>query len=312
MDLNLREINYVLSINAKGTITKAAQDLHVAQPSLTQALQKLENRLKTPLFYRSKNQMKLTYAGERFIEAGLKIIKISRDLENELQDVSNLDAGRIVLGITLYLSSYMFIKIKQIYREIHPNVEIKLIERNSSELENMVLSGEVDTAILPSVEKPVKGIEFIRIFKANILLMMPKQHWLNEHLYRKKGVDLPYIDIRLAAEEPFLLTMEGQRMREAAEEIFRRAKISPPIIFESRSIETIKRLSAAGIGLAFIPDYYKNFINTNEGETYCYIDDQYAPKWNVSIVYQSKSAMSKPLAEFVSVVKQNFGDSFCV
>ncbi|MST56246.1 LysR family transcriptional regulator [Pyramidobacter sp. SM-530-WT-4B] len=306
MELNLREINYVLSIKSEGSVTKAARALHIAQPSLTQSLKKIEKRLGAPLFDRSSGSMRLTYAGERFVAAGLKILQISRDLENEIHDILKNDAGRILLGITLYLGSYMFTRIKKIYSQLHPNVELQVLERTSAELERLVLSGELDTAILPFTGTAIQGLAYEPLFKGQVLLMMQKGHHLEKFFYRKDGAPLPYIDIKLLGKEPFIESAEGQRMNQVAEKIFEAAGINPPIVFKSRSIETIKRMASAGIGLAFLPDYYRNFIDNHTKASYCLLDKHYIPDWHVCVVYQDKKPLSPILKEFTKILKAEF------
>lgn len=305
MDLSLREINYILAIKSEGNITKAAQVLHIAQPSLTQSLKKIETRLQTTLFFRTANQMKPTYAGEKFIDAGLKIMQISRDLENDLQDIANLDAGRIILGITLLLGSYMFPLIKKVYSKIHPRVEIRLVERTSTQLEQLVHSGEIDAAILPTAGKEKNGLKYIRLKTARVLLVMPRGHWLEEHFYTKPGNIFPYVDINLTAKEPYLTSFEGQRMNQVTETIFKRSGINPPVIFKSRSIETIKCMAAAGIGLAFIPDYYKGLIQTTDDATFCCIEERYVPEWSISVICQDKTHLSATVTEFIRILKND-------
>jgi DNA-binding transcriptional LysR family regulator len=306
MNLSLREINYVLTVFSEGSITKAAQVLHIAQPSLSQSIQKIERTLGAQLFSRSGNNVKITYAGECFVKAGLKIQKISRDLENELQHISNLDAGRILLGIPFYLGSYMLPRISKIYEELHPNIIIKLTERPSSELESMVISGAVDLALMPLTAQ-LDGLIYDILFEARIVLSIPAGHWLNEHIFYKEGKKLPYVDIRLAANEHFLTGQPGQRIRQGAEYIFQKAGINPPIVFESRSIETIKRLSASGMGLAFIPDYYMDFINISQDAVYCYVEDEFNPDWKVAVVLQSQAEPTSAVKEFIRIAREIFG-----
>lgn len=306
MNLSLREINYVLTIHAEGNITKAAQVLYIAQPSLSQSLQKIERTLGAQLFLRSGNAMKLTFAGERFVEAGLKIMQVTRHLENELQDISNLDAGRVILGIPFYLGSYMFPRIRKIYDQRHPRVTINLLEGSSVELEAMVTNGMVDIAIIPLTTLPSLTV-CESLFKARIILSIPVGHQLAKYLYYKDKENLPYVDIRLAGNESFLTGQPGQRIRQGAEYIFQKAGITPPIIFESRSIETIKRLSASGMGLAFFPDYHLDFATDSKNAICCYIEDEFAPDWRVSLVYPSGMDVSPTVREFIRIAKEEFG-----
>jgi DNA-binding transcriptional LysR family regulator len=306
MNLSLREINYVLTVHLAGNITKAAQMLHIAQPSLSQSLQKIERTLGVQLFSRSGNIIRLTYAGERFVESGLKILQIARYLENELLDIANLDAGRVVLGIPFYLGSYMFPRIHSVYDRLHPRVTINLMEGSSTELETMVANGTVDIAIMPIIEQP-PGVVCEPLFKAKIMLSIPITHSLAKQYYHKEGENRPYVDIRLAANEPFLTGQPGQRIRQGTEYIFQKAGIAPPIIFESRSIETIKRLSAGGVGLAFFPDYHLDFIFDSKNAVYCHIEDEFIPDWRVALVYSFNAELSATVKEFICIVKEAFG-----
>ena len=73
MNINFREVNYIVTIAQEGTITKAAQKLYIAQPSLSQAVKKIEQETGVVLFTRVKNRLKLTPEGEAFVEAGFQI-----------------------------------------------------------------------------------------------------------------------------------------------------------------------------------------------------------------------------------------------
>ena len=83
MNINFREVNYIVTIAQEGTITKAAQKLYIAQPSLSQAVKKIEQETGVVLFTRVKNRLKLTPEGEAFVEAGIKINKIMRDRHSD-------------------------------------------------------------------------------------------------------------------------------------------------------------------------------------------------------------------------------------
>lgn len=181
MNLNIREFNYMITIHKEGSITKAAEVLHIAQPSLSLSVKKIEEMMGVQLFMRSKNRMRLTYAGERFVDAGLKIQKICRNLENELKDISLLLSGRIILGIPFYLGSYIFPLINDVLKKELPDVKINLLEGSSTELEAMVGNGTVDLAIMPLTLRPATLCEE-SLFRAKILLMMPQDHWMNEYI----------------------------------------------------------------------------------------------------------------------------------
>ena len=234
-NLNLREIEYISTIASEGNISRAAQRLFIAQPSLSQAVKKIEQQIGAKLFVRVRNKMRLTYEGERFIEAGNKTAKIFHDLKNEINDIANLKGSRIILGIPFLLGSFIFPQLGASYHRRFPDVDLQLIEGTSRELEAMITNGAVDLAILPL---PIKDpdIEKHPVFSSRMVLQVPYGHSLNESCYEKQGRPerFKYVDIRLADREPFLLGHDGQRIREVNELIFQKAQITPKIVFLSK------------------------------------------------------------------------------
>ena len=97
MNLNIREIEYILTIMEEGSITKASQKLFIAQPSLSQVLKRVENELGVTLFTRVKNRLKLTPEGEVFIDAGQRIMKVIGELDQNFSGLSTAQSGRLVV-----------------------------------------------------------------------------------------------------------------------------------------------------------------------------------------------------------------------
>ena len=105
MNLNIREIEYILTIMEEGSITKASQKLFIAQPSLSQVLKRVENELGVTLFTRVKNRLKLTPEGEVFIDAGQRIMKVIGELDQNFSGLSTAQSGRLVVGVPYLLGT---------------------------------------------------------------------------------------------------------------------------------------------------------------------------------------------------------------
>lgn len=303
--VHIREIQYILTIIEQGNITKAAKELYIAQSSLSQSLKKTEQHLRCKLFKRIGNKLQLTYAGERFVQAGSKIVKIYRDLENELYDISQLQSGNIIIGIPYYLSSHVFPIIAPIFRKRYPCISIKLIEGNSREIEKLVISGNVDVAILPL---PIESssIKHKILFQSRMILLMHKDNPLNEQGYQKYGFRFPHIDIKLADGAPFLLGQPGHRIRLINEIIFEKANISPEIVFMTRNLETIRRMASVGAGLAIMPDKYLDNIQTSSDLRCYFLEDEYDYQFEVGAAYLHDSYISEATKEFISIVRTLF------
>jgi len=309
-NLNLREIEYIVTIAAEGNITRAAQKLFIAQPSLSQAVKKIEQQIGAKLFIRVKNKIKLTYEGERFVEAGIKCAKIFRDLENEINDIANLNGGRIVVGVPFLLGSFIFPQLDLCYRSRFPGVKIQLLEGTSRELESMILNGLVDLAILPlPIRDP--NVEYRTIFTSRMVVQVPNGHRLNQCCYEKPGKTerFRYIDIRIADGESFLLGQEGQRIRQVSELIFQKAHIKPQIAFTSKSISTIQRISATGMGLAIMPEHYIDQLTPIQNVNYYYLEEEYDYQWTIVVAYYKGGYLSSAVQEFLHVLDEVFGEN---
>lgn len=303
--MHIREIQYILTIVEEGNITRAAKKLFMAQSSLSQSLKKIEQQLGCKLFKRVGNRLQLTYAGDQFVKYGSKILKTYRDMKNEMYDISQTESGSIILGITYYLGSHMFPIFGPVFKKRYPGITIKLLEGTSRDLEELIVSGKVDIAILPlPIENP--SIEYEILFLSRMILLMNKDNPLNNHGYQKDGFRFPHIDIKLVDGEPFLLGQPGQRTRLINEIILKKANINPEIVFTSRNLETIKRMASTGAGLAIIPDAYLDYIQASPDLRCYYLEDEYNYQFGVVVAYQKNSYITKATREFLTIVKQLF------
>lgn len=286
-------------------MTNAAKKLYIAQPSLTQTVQKMEQRLGVKLFTRSENRMKLTYAGERFAEACAVIVKTCRDVENELEDITKRYRGSVLLGMPFNLGSYIFPLLYLIYRREYPETKLVPIEGSSVDLENMLTDRTIDIAIMPL---PVKSanLDSRIIFEERMVLSIPADNPLNERAVAVEGERYPHFDLRLAGGEPFVMSLPGQRVRLATERIFKQAGISPKVVFVTKSVETKKRMSAAGFGLAIFPEHYLSFYSVPTGANYYYLDRDLGATWSIGAVFRTDGFISHASAECLSILTRLF------
>ena len=97
--MNLNCYQYVISIAENASISKAAKELFITQPALTKYLNKLEADLGVRLFDRSISPLQITYAGELYVQEGRKIIEMHKRLNQQISEMSNMQRGRLTIGI---------------------------------------------------------------------------------------------------------------------------------------------------------------------------------------------------------------------
>ena len=102
----LKELSYVVAVAQTGSVSKAAENLFISQPSLSRYIRDLESRLGVQLFQRVGNRVSLTYAGEKYVETSKQILALYENLERDLKDVDEALTGRLKVGCALVRMSY--------------------------------------------------------------------------------------------------------------------------------------------------------------------------------------------------------------
>jgi LysR family transcriptional regulator, nitrogen assimilation regulatory protein len=151
--MELRSLHYFVRIAELGSITRAAAHLHLAQPALTRHVQRLEEELGVALFTRANRGVRLTEAGERLLDSATRIL---RDVERTGDEIRAHDAhpsGRIILGITPTLCPVLVPELFHRVRRAYPRVDLKVMHAGMIRLEEFVIDGRVDLALLSELSR---------------------------------------------------------------------------------------------------------------------------------------------------------------
>lgn len=308
-----RELLYVKTIADEQSISKAAAKLFLSQPSLSKCLLKIEEALGTKLFKRTNTGLVLTFAGERYYQVATQIMRIYDDFEIEVNDINSFKKGRITFGITIYLATLLLPEILPLFKQQYPNIEVIIIEKNTTDLEKSLSSGEIDFAIMhtyPFYEVPSNlNIDFHSIAKDPFLLATKKGHPLGKYAVESEGFSHPRIDLTLFANEPFIMLSRWQRIRQVSDLILEKANIKPFVALTTKSYETARRLACKGIGVTFVPQQYLQiFSGIYQQELYS-IDEIYTPYWNLCVAVQKNVYISKAAQAFIKMVNGKYGSS---
>jgi len=306
-----RELLYVKVVADEQSISKAAEKLFLSQPSLSKSIQKIESSLGTKLFQRTNTGLVLTYTGERYYQIAADIMKIYNDFEIEVSDINNLKKGRITIGITIYLATLLLPPVLLKFKRKYPNIEVFIAEKNSTELEKSLSSGEIDFAIMhtaPFYEiSDSSYVDFHSLFKDPFLLATKKDHPLGRNAIKSENSEYPQIDISLFSKEPFIMLNRWQRIRQVSNLILQKANINPIVALTTKSYETARRLACEGIGVTFVPEQYLQISPGVYLPDYYSIDEKYSPYWKLCIAVQKNAYISKAAKMFIKMTCEHFG-----
>lgn len=289
--MEFRQLQYALQIAAEKNFSRAAEKLHIAQPSLSQQLSKLEKEIGVMLFQRSTNSVELTHAGSVFIEKAQKILDMTSQLKKEMDDISQMRRGKLVVGSLPITGSHILPLVLPVFQAQYPEIEIVLVEEPTAVLEKLTSNGQTDIALL-TIPFQEPSLAYQTLIEEEIKLAVPSQHSFAD--YRQP------IAIEQLKDQPFIVLKKGQGFRQIAFELCERAGFQPRIVFESSNIETVQSLVATGMGVAFIP----NMIAREHGAAFApvYLPLEGHPSRTLVIAYRKGRYLSKAAEAFMDTL----------
>src|SRR4051812_25776162 len=233
--MEMHQLRYFLAVAKTGSFSRAAEECHVAQPSLSQQILKLEDEMGEKLFERLRRRTILTGAGELFRKRAERIIREVDEARREVHDLQGELRGKIELGALPTIAPYLLPKLVRGFTEKYPAVELVVHEEVTSRILAALDSNELDLALM-SLPLPESRVEVHQLFREELLLTMTAGH----PLIRKKTVTLEDL-----APEKFILMQEGHCLGEQALQFCRERGFHPQITCRSAQVETIQALVEA-------------------------------------------------------------------
>jgi DNA-binding transcriptional LysR family regulator len=139
------------TVALKLSYTKAANELFITQPAVTKHINELEQQLQVRLFNRNGNSISLTSSGEILKRYAEQIFKVYAQLENELNETSDISNGSLHVGASTTLAQYVLPRIFALFKKTYPSIEIKLITGNSEFIEQQVIAEKIDIALVEGI-----------------------------------------------------------------------------------------------------------------------------------------------------------------
>jgi len=224
--MEMHQLRYVVAVSRAGNFSRAAEQCHVSQPSLSQQILKLEEELGERLFDRMKRAAKLTPHGEAFLPRAVKILEEVDAARREALDAHSLLRGRLIIGVLPTIAPYLLPAVLVSFAEKFPGVEIVAHEDTTAQLLKLAQAYEIDFAL---VSRPIQDqrMEVKDLFSEELQLALPPGHPLT----RKRTVRLADLE-----KEPFIVMKEGHCLGEQVLNFCDRRDLKPTINFRSAQL----------------------------------------------------------------------------
>lgn len=273
------------------SFSKAAEELYMTQPAVSQAIMQLERELDVRLFNRTAKGVTLTTEGNHLFEYVNSAISLIESGEEKIQEFKNLTVGKLKIGVGDTISKYFLVPFLEEFHKKYPNIKFKIVNGTTYELCSLVKSGEVDISIcnLPLIDSALEIIPCLTIH--DIFVCGEKYKELS-----KKKIDLSEI-----AQYPLIFLEKSSNSRKYVENhmVSKGITISPEI--ELGSYDLLLKFAKINLGIAcVVKEFSLDYLNS--GDIYEVNLDEAIPERSVGICYLKKVPLSLASTKFVETI----------
>jgi len=241
--MNLRDLRYLVALADTRHFGKAATRCHVSQPTLSAQLKKLEEYLGVELIERQPRRVSLTDMGEQLVARARRIVSDSDELLTLARSQRDPLSGTLKLAFIPTLGPYLLPRVAKALRKQLPKLKLMLYEYQTDPLLHALRSGEIDMGVL-ALPVHADGVETCRLFDENFVIALPKGHRLSDR------ASLKLDDLN---GDSLLLLEDGHCLRDQALDICSRADLEEDQDYRATSLETLRQMVAAGMGVTLLP-----------------------------------------------------------
>jgi DNA-binding transcriptional LysR family regulator len=242
MDPSIRQLQYFVAIADERQFTRAAERLHVAQPSVSSQVRRLEQMLGTPLFHRGRGPVTLTDAGRELLPLARHVLSDLAEVIHGVTEVEGLRRGHVAIGVPPSLATAFLPAVLARFHLLYPGVSLEVMERDSQYLVEALESGMLDLALAgtplfhPMLERVLLAVE-------ELVVVTAVDHVLGDRQ------DVAIADLR---DVPMIMFREGNT-RSTTLAAFDRAGFAPTVAVGGCEMDSVLSMVAAGLGAAIVP-----------------------------------------------------------
>lgn len=290
--MELHQLRYALAVQKCGNFSRAAEQCHVSQPSLSQQIQKLESELGVRLFTRLKRNAVPTPAGRALLERASRIFSELDAATREVKDHVTAVRGSVKIGVLPTIAPYMLPELLGRFSSKYPTVEVIIEENTTANLIELAATCDLDVAIL---SLPIADERLTResLFTEELLLALPPGHAFSR-LRRVRMSDLET--------ERFILLQEGHCLGHQAFRFCDSQGIHPAVVFRAAQLETLIGLVASGFGISLIPAMARRVAREHQPTYMSLVEPR--PSRVIGVVWHREHYHSRAAAALIQTLRE--------
>lgn len=288
--MTLRHMKIFVTVYQHSSVTKAAGELHLAQPSVSLAVKELEEYYGIRLFERIGRRICPTEAGSEFYSYALHIVSLFEDMEKKIKNWDTL--GTIRIGTSITIGTHILPLLIKSYQEAFPSLRVEAVVNNSGIIEQRVLDNSIDLGLIET-QPEHSEIQAVPFMEDQLCAVLPADHPL---------ASLNSVTLSQMAAYPFLMREKGSAGREILEASFALQHLFVQPVLESSSTQAIVSAVSQGLGVAVLPyllverDARENLIKV--------LPFQKPLVRNLNIIYHQSKYLTPNMKAFIRLCRE--------
>ncbi len=249
--MELKQLEYFMTLSQELHFTRAAEKLGITQPSLSQQIRLLEHEIGMPLFDRVGKKTMLTEAGRALLHHGYNVFHELSQARAVISELQGLKRGTLKIGALLTVVNYLLPPTVMGFHNSYPNVELSVLGLRTGDIYNGLLQNKLDLGIV-FLPMEHKDLETIPLYKENLALAVAVDHPIAQ---------AAFATLDILKETPSVLLPNTYFLRQVINEQCRALAFTPQPMLEMTTMESIITMVGKGVGVTILPKGYLDYID---------------------------------------------------
>ncbi|MFD2369091.1 LysR family transcriptional regulator [Brevibacillus sp. GCM10020057] len=293
--MEIRQLQYFVEVAKQKSFTRAAQTLHVSQPSISKMIKALEEELGVALLDRAERKMELTDAGELVFDHAKKVLQLLDSLSSSIGEIRNVERGRVKMGMMPTVGSFLLPNVIALFKKHYPGIEIEMKEYSAKLLEIQVEQGSIDVGltVLPADTDKFAAVP---LQAEDLVAIVHREHWL---------ADRQSVNLAELRDEAFILFTEEYAIHDVVKQACLRSGFEPQVAYMSSLWDFVGELVATQLGISLVPRSIVRRLNNSELRT---VDISHPViDWQYALIYRKDRYLSHAARAFIAFAKEHLG-----
>ena len=243
--MEVRDLQVFISVAKHLSYTRAGEEVHLSQPSVSVRIKQLESQLGVKLFEQLGKKVALTEAGQLLVPYANRVISAVEDARHAIEELQGLDRGSLRIGASTTPGMYIIPRTIARFKEFHPQIDVHLGIRDTREIEDGVIRNEFDFGFVGG-HLAGDEVDVLPWLTDELVLIVPPTH----RLARKKILKRDDL-----AKERFIGRESGSATRATVADRLKECEIQLETVMEMENPESVKKAVQSGLGIAFISKF---------------------------------------------------------